>query len=221
MDGRFPKGMHFVLTNCKSPAREEEFNRWYNLTHLSDITGTGAVGNARRYQALAPGDAKYLATYETDGDPAEALRQVRANAERLRQRGRMNDDLVRVLSQTFRAVAFWRRGQGQPVTGLLVVGSNCKAPERVKEFNDWYTNVHLPDILATGLFHTGYRYQNIDPQPGQFRYLALYETDLSDPLRATEELLAFRPRWDAQGRRSPDLEVTYRGVFRPIWPPTR
>ena len=32
---------------------------------------------------------------------------------------------------------------------LLALETNCTDPAREKEFNHWYDNVHLPDVLAT------------------------------------------------------------------------
>jgi hypothetical protein len=32
---------------------------------------------------------------------------------------------------------------------LLFAFSDCKDPEKVDEFNDWYDNMHMPDMLKT------------------------------------------------------------------------
>jgi len=60
--------------------REEEFNAWYEGTHIPEVLGTPGVVAARRYQAAqldAPGfpapPQKYLAVYELSGDPAKVL----------------------------------------------------------------------------------------------------------------------------------------------------
>ena len=42
---------------------------------------------------------------------------------------------------------------------LLVVLSGPVAPEREDTYNDWYTNVHLPDVLAVPGYVRAARYK--------------------------------------------------------------
>ena len=54
---------------------------------------------------------------------------------------------------------------------------------RDDEFNDWYTNRHLHDILATEGFVAAQRFRLSDMDPEQdfsHRYLALYEVETDD-----------------------------------------
>ena len=51
------------------------------------------------------------------------------------------------------------------------------------EFNDWYTNVHLRDVLSVPGFVAAQRFRLADEQmfePGPYRYLALYEIETDD-----------------------------------------
>ena len=41
MEGRKPTGVLGVMVNNKEPSKEDEFNKWYNETHIPDIVGTG------------------------------------------------------------------------------------------------------------------------------------------------------------------------------------
>src|SRR3989442_1225045 len=55
-----------VLSKCSDPAREEEFNRWYNEVHLPDLLAIEHIVAAQRFKvAPLPGrpesDATYLA----------------------------------------------------------------------------------------------------------------------------------------------------------------
>ncbi len=70
MEGRFPGGVRLVLSNCTDPAREQEFNRWYEHTHIPDILKAGVATAGLRYENadLQPGEAKYLAIYEIARD---------------------------------------------------------------------------------------------------------------------------------------------------------
>ena len=88
--------------------------------------------------------------------------------------------------------------------------------------NDWYNDVHLPDVLATGLFHTTYRYQALSPGPGEGKYMAIYETDIPDPDAAVKELMStFRPLWRDKGRAIDIIQNTRRGIYKRLYPPAQ
>lgn len=57
-----------LLTMTEPPAAmEEEFNAWYDSEHLAERLGITGFRSARRWVAdVAPGEGKYLATYELD-----------------------------------------------------------------------------------------------------------------------------------------------------------
>jgi hypothetical protein len=69
-------------------------------------------------------------------------------------------------------------------TSVFVVHTN-PVEGREDEFNDWYNNQHLADIVAVGGFARARRYEISGAQPTypflqQYRYLAIYEID-GDP----------------------------------------
>lgn len=60
---------------------------------------------------------------------------------------------------------------------VLVVLTNPK-PGRDQEFNDWYDNIHVPEVLELPGFLSAQRYKVGDAQllePPAHQYLALYE----------------------------------------------
>jgi hypothetical protein len=62
-------------------------------------------------------------------------------------------------------------------------------PGREEEFNAWYDQVHLADVLRVPGFVAAQRFKLAQPDgslPG--RYLALYEIETEDPQAALEEL---------------------------------
>ena len=60
------RGLLLTLTE-PPPAMEEEFNAWYDLEHLPERLSIPGFRSARRWVAeRAPGEGKYLATYELD-----------------------------------------------------------------------------------------------------------------------------------------------------------
>lgn len=79
---------------------------------------------------------------------------------------------------------------------ILVVFTNPIDESREDEFNDWYTNVHLHDILKIPGYVAATRYRLADAQlagaaPPKHRYLAIYEIE-TDDLDATVKALSER-----------------------------
>lgn len=62
------RGLLLTMTE-PPPAMEEEFNAWYDTEHVPERLSIPGFRSARRWVAdLAPGEGKYLATYELDSD---------------------------------------------------------------------------------------------------------------------------------------------------------
>jgi len=60
------RGLLLTMTE-PPPAMEEEFNAWYDDEHLPERLAIPGFRSARRWVAdVAPGEGKYLATYELD-----------------------------------------------------------------------------------------------------------------------------------------------------------
>jgi hypothetical protein len=60
------RGLLLTLTE-PPPAMEEEFNAWYDTEHLAERLSIPGFRSARRWVAdVAPGEGKYLATYELE-----------------------------------------------------------------------------------------------------------------------------------------------------------
>ena len=69
-----------------------------------------------------------------------------------------------------------------------------------EKYNDWHTNVHLPDALAVAGFVSGQRFRiSATQRPGTpaypYRYLTIYEME-GDPARALAALAAAVPAMD-------------------------
>lgn len=72
-----PKGIMVVQSAPVDPAREDEYNDWYDNTHVPEICAVPGFVSARRYKVhdATRGDAAapaYLAVYEIDADDLTA-----------------------------------------------------------------------------------------------------------------------------------------------------
>jgi hypothetical protein len=69
--------------------REEEFNEWYDNTHLGDVLAVPGMIAATRYElepierSGPPAPGRYLAVYEFDGDPNEVTAALGAAAKQM------------------------------------------------------------------------------------------------------------------------------------------
>src|SRR4030095_15166274 len=181
--------------------------------HIPDVTAPGIFRHALRFVNTDRNSpvGQYVATYETNWeDVSKAMPAHREASVQLRERGDRGTPLLQVVrSGVFKRLGgavcappvlrvgrwgvFKRLGgefcaASRPTRGILLVLSHCTDPARAAEFHRWYEDIHVPDILETGPFHTAYRYESLDSQTTQAKYLALYETEQSDPAKAREAL---------------------------------
>ncbi len=105
--------------------------------------------------------------------------------------------------------------EGRFPTGIYVVFANYKDSAEEHQVNDWYNNVHIPDVTGLGLFTNATRYMNSNAKgtAEDPKYLAVYETELDDPAAAWTKNIASASEWrDGGGIRSA-LTVTMRALF--------
>jgi hypothetical protein len=220
MDGRHPEAIRLTLTNCTDRAHEAEFNKWYDTIHLPDILGSGLATQGSRFADAdrESGNPSYLALYELPGTDLERINQAFADqVRRLHERSRMFPHFQIVRRSMWRRIGEHRES-GQPrakTAGLFIIESTCTSSEREREFHEWYDRIHIPDLLATELFHTAHRFRGLAGQDGG-TYLAIYETS-GDALEAVKEFTRnHRPKLKAAGRLSDIIDITWRGIYQRI-----
>ncbi|HEY2089688.1 MAG TPA: hypothetical protein VGH54_27165 [Mycobacterium sp.] len=77
---------------------------------------------------------------------------------------------------------------------VLIVYTNPISPERDYDFNHWYDEIHLPEVLAADGFVAASRYRVSDAQAKgvatpAHRYASVYEVDTADLQGALDALL--------------------------------
>jgi hypothetical protein len=158
MEGRYPHGLLLAITNCTDPSKEEECNSWYNHMYVPDVTAPGIFRHALRFVNTDPSSpaGQYVATYETNWeDVSKAMPAHREASVQLRERGDRGTPYIQVVrSGVFKKLGGEFCAASRPTRGILLVLSNCKDPAREAEFNRWYEDIHVADILETGAFHT-------------------------------------------------------------------
>jgi hypothetical protein len=92
---------------------------------------------------------------------------------------------------------------------LLAVRTEVDAKDEMA-FNEWYDNIHVPDVLSLPEIIAATRYQ----LAGAATYLALYEID-GDPERAVAALTERSREWAAAGRLFADMRTTAFDIWHP------
>lgn len=97
---------------------------------------------------------------------------------------------------------------------ILEVRTNCSDPEKEAEYNDWYNNIHLPDVLETPGVVRATRYEHTDPAEGEAKFVAIYEieTDNIDEFMNTLNENIQKKR--EAGRMNDLLVRTHRGLYK-------
>ena len=101
------KVIFIVESNCADPLKEDEFNEWYNKTHLPDVLETPEIVRAVRNERIAPseGQAKYLALYEIEADDLQAvMKALGENIKRKKDEGRWSDLYQGTANSTFKQI---------------------------------------------------------------------------------------------------------------------
>ncbi|MBI2907712.1 MAG: hypothetical protein HYX92_08670 [Chloroflexi bacterium] len=99
-----------------------------------------------------------------------------------------------------------------------MVQTVCTDPAKEKEFNDWYDNVHIPDLLEAEGFLRATRYENDATVPAQSRYLAIYEVESDDIARTWKAYGEHVQKIRAAGRVVPICNVVSRALWRQMRP---
>ncbi len=195
MEGRKHSGVLFVLSGCKDPSMEKEWNDWYEKVHAPEIARPGVYSTWTRWEnvkpVLKPGEAKYMAVYETERSDMQAGQAEQSKALSTLAPEKLKNGLTLVtVFGTYKQISKYGEAKGKKTTGALAVLCNCKDPAQEEDFNKWYDEVHLVDIMKTGCYFTANRYVATEAKPGLPKYLALYETDWEDVVKARQEMTA-------------------------------
>ena len=98
----------------------------------------------------------------------------------------------------------------------LVVMTGPKAG-REDEYNDWYNNQHLADVVAVPGFRSAQRFKLTDAMGFEHRngYLAIYEIESDDPKAVLAEMFKRNGTPAMVVSEALDLEKAVAGLFEP------
>lgn len=220
MEGRYPPALLVTLTDCIDPAAEEQFCVWQEQVLIPALSSLGWVHPIMRFRnVLAGGNTyqgfpRYLTLAEVQREPSpETWDGIVAVRSQLDLEGRGFSGTVSMVDALYARTGgeIQTERTGQPLTGVYLVFSYCR-DGKFTEFDQWYDEVHGPEVLALGQYHTAYRYVAAIKHPTIPEYLTVYETS-SDPLGARNGLVASRSLWGSNPIWTSSLGLCWTGGF--------
>ena len=191
-----------ILLVMQNPVegRDGDHREWYLTHHLPDVCAVPGVLRGEFASVTdRPEGLRWTnsAAYWLNGDPATVLDEI------FRRAGSgewtMSDTLDRELTMMTIGEALTARVRSTVTPDadgkdrLLYIVLTNATPGDDDVFNDWYSNTHIPDVLAVPGFVAAQRFRLVDHpalKPYPFRYLAIYEVLASAAEGAFAELSA-------------------------------
>ena len=213
------KGIYLTYSRLLDPTREAEWGEWYDTIHLPDIVGSGSAWRATRWRRQGAGVDGWTNAniYEVEGpDIVANQKKASAQAPRWRAEGRHFPVHALMDLKFFEPVGRWT-GIADPspaLTARRYVLSFCADRAREDEWNEWYDEVHVPDVLAMDGFVSATRWRLVTPAPYGANYLALYDVH-GDLAPAQADLIKTVGALYESGRMHPKLAVAERDWLLP------
>ena len=107
-------------------------------------------------------------------------------------------------------------------SGILAVFTNCRDPQRGKDFNRWYDDSHVPRLEQSGALARSSRYRNVgEMNSGQAKYLAIHESNRTDQMSVYREVTQTWERLAAEGAIHLALDLVLRAQYERVGPEFR
>jgi hypothetical protein len=151
---------YMVKSRPSAPAREDEYNSWYEDIDIPDVLAVPGFMRARRAIArdsteTLPTDANYAAFYDIDTpDIDKSIIDLYVAARKMSQLGRLTDVLKVVEANYYQLLKLDEPGaQSETGPGISYVFTQkilcCENPSVRSEFLDWYGAALAPAIIES------------------------------------------------------------------------
>jgi hypothetical protein len=221
-------GLLVVYAKCARPSDEASWDTWEDDVHVPALCAERGPWAATRFELTErpqPGMPGIGFTHVTifeldDADVvAQAERALDAD-DALRADGRMHTAHAAVGADVFRAHG---RHRSKPVPsgalhGHILTHVLCTDPAREQEWDAWYDDVHVPDMMACGAFGAMTRWRRVPTRRVGANDLTLYDVATETVDEAVRRSAATLTEIVAAGRKHEThagaLTVTLRPVGR-------
>lgn len=179
------QGLLVLYAKCVRATDEPEWDTWEDDVHVPAQCGSHGAWAATRFELTArpePGMPGIGFTHVTileldDIDVGAHAARVLAVDHELRASGRIHPAHAPIAADAF--VARGPHGTKPPPaasrTGHILTHVLCTDPDRTDEWDQWYDEVHVPDMLSCGAFSAMSRWRRVTPLAVGPNHLTLYD----------------------------------------------
>jgi hypothetical protein len=204
-------GLLVVYAKCIRASEEPEWDEWEDDVHLPALCTVGGPWVATRFELTArpqlgmPGIGfTHVTIYELDDTDvvAQAARTLDAD-DALRASGRVHAAHASVGADVVAAHGpFGNKPEPSPaLRGHILTKVLCNDPAREDEWDAWYDEQHVPDMLSCGAFGTMSRWQRTPRARVGSNFLTLYDVSTDTVDEAVERSAATLAEIVAAGRK--------------------
>lgn len=202
------RGLVLIAAKCIQPNALHEWRRWHH-EHLSSLVG-GRIADASVWSldgAPPPGGPgaghSHVTRIDVIGPIDAAVEELDARVAQARTRGDVHPGHGEIRRDVWIA-------HGSPVaatedeaitTGLITAEVLCTDPAKEAEWDAWYDEQHLPDMLGTGAFASGSRWTRHPRRTGGANHLTVYEIAGMPVAAAVARSAASMPALVERGRK--------------------
>lgn len=201
---------------CPNPEKEEGWIQWYMKIHAPDILDTPGFLTARlcRRKEFRDGRGQFFTIYEIESDDIERTIKIRQEKRASEiKAGRGHTAVLPLWRDVIWKELIVRTSDNKPVPHveqwINLVEVNCIDSSKEQEFNIWYNNTHLADVLETPGFIAATRYEMKEFRDGRGKYLTIYEIG-TDNIDRTMAVRKERRKQEREKGRQSNLWV-------PVW----
>jgi hypothetical protein len=229
MNGNYPLELFIELSDSTEPGAASEVEQWVQGVHLPALVSSEWVtepGQVYRNVLTEPavGQGRFLTISPADRWDIDSIADVieeelqpawRAAGELDERFAPIWGDCYRMCGPTMRPSSspfVTERTGSAPVTAIMVLQSSCPRANE-NELNRWYNRVRVPELVAAGPFHTGYRYCSCRFADPKRRFLQIFETDAANPAAEIEQFMA---DWRPDSVEPPFAEDLGISIFSPV-----
>jgi len=221
-------GLLVVYAKCVRGADERAWDAWEDDVHMPAVCSRQGPWAATRFELTArprpgmPGVGfTHVTIYELDdGDVALQAARALAVDDSLRADGRMHSAHATIAAETFAAHGRYgtKPAPSRTRTGHILTHVLCADPSVAAEWDRWYDEEHVPDMLSCEAFSAMSRWRRVPEHTVGPNHLTLYDVATATVDEAVARAAATLAELVTAGRKHPahtgGLTVTLRPTGR-------
>ena len=188
MDGTKHEGLLVVMNSPAIPDQVNEWHQWQDTEHRPAILGTKIFTTADRFETIAsaeaPAETRYLSLYQTPRTDADQAQKEMGKALAAHTAA-PRPPSIRALNATYAKLSEFGEANRPRAGSIMLVAADCTDPNEETEFNKWYDEVHVQEVMAHRRHSGCARYVAHNPKPWQPKYVVVYENPNDDAGQST------------------------------------